>query len=138
MKNILIFDDHQLFNDVLKESFRLSPDEYKVFSATELNEAKRILDSENIDLMILDLSIPDVDPIGNIEKIKRAHPQTRILVISSCTDPVTIKSAVKYGASGYLTKKEADIEDIFKAVKTLTEGEQYFCRYSKKIIVESP
>jgi DNA-binding NtrC family response regulator len=81
--------------------------EYRTSSASTLKEAKNIMASERFDAMLLDLGLPDGDPIEWIPELRISHPGMPIIIITGMSDITIAVKAIKYGAENFLTKPVA-------------------------------
>lgn len=122
--NLLIIDDHPLFRkgviSVVSESGIFS----EIYEASNIKETFEILEKKQIDLMILDINLPDVDGLTIIKDItfKKRIP---ILVLTSYSSSMMLKEAQKRGAKGYLSKEDIS-ENLIDAIKIILNGEAYF------------
>ena len=75
-------------------------------------------------VLVLDLSMPDLDGIEVTKQIKPMFPALRILILTLHEDEALLRAALKAGASGYILKGAAEAELIF-AIRTIMRGELY-------------
>lgn len=102
---VLLVDDHPLIQDSAATLLRKIDTEAVLLSAASLNEALRCLESEaHVDLVLLDLQLPDSSGLNGLATIKQMHPATTVVVLSATEDPELIRSALNKGASGYIPK----------------------------------
>ncbi len=98
---ILVVDDErgvrQSFNMVLK-------DEYHVLLAGTGEKAIDIFQENHIDLILLDILIPDIDGIDLLKKFKQTDPNTEIIMVTAVNDLQTAVKAIKLGAYEYIIK----------------------------------
>lgn len=78
------------------------------------------LDS-NIDVILMDIQMPEMDGIKATELIKIKHPQIKIIMLTVFDDDENIYNAIKAGANGYLLK-DTDPESLIKGIKEVMEG----------------
>ena len=106
--NILVVDDEhgirQSFNMVLK-------DEYKVILAGTGREAIDIFQKNTIDLILLDILLPDIDGLDLLEKLKGMDPNTEIIMVTAVKEIQTAVKAIKLGAYEYIVKPFS-VEDV--------------------------
>lgn len=122
----LIVDDHPLvcsaLEDMLKSAFE--PCELlQAHSAAEALETVRRL--EDLDLVLLDLKLPDVEGFQGLLQLRKQAPKIPILVLSGLEDTRLAELARSYGALGYITKKSSAAE-IVAAVREVLSGNTAF------------
>ena len=84
MPSLLIADDHPLFRAALRQAARDALGEVELFEAGTLDAVLALLDAQSqVDLVLLDLHLPDGDGFTLIEEIHQAHPGLPIVVLSS-------------------------------------------------------
>ena len=98
--NILIIEDDKSINDLISS---LLKDEYTVYQAFTAKEGLSLVSSNTIDVIILDLGLPDIDGIDVIIKIRKAMT-TPIIVVSARNFESDIVKALDLGADDYLIK----------------------------------
>lgn len=104
MIEVLIADPHPIIHKGIKSVFKNSTEVSiagKVFTTEELHA---YLEVSPIDVLIVELDIPSSDGISAIQKVKKDHPNIRIVVFSNQPEDVFAISSLKAGASGYLPK----------------------------------
>lgn len=131
---VMIIDDHTLFRKGLREILLDFPFIETCIEAKSGKEALEILSQEKFDLIFLDIAMPDMDGIETLKKIKQNDYQTKILMLSMYPEEQYAIRALKYGASGYLTKS-ADPEELQKAIERISSGSKYVPEaFSKKVL----
>lgn len=101
--NILVLDDEQRIIDEISE-FLVSR-RYKVFSALRPSEAFGILKKQKIDIVILDIKLPEMDGLQVLEKIKSDYPtEIEVIMVSGHGDMSTVIDAMRKGATDYFAK----------------------------------
>ncbi|HLJ36220.1 MAG TPA: response regulator transcription factor [Ktedonobacteraceae bacterium] len=122
IQRVMIVDDHEVFRYGLSkllaesESFRIIAD------ASNYEDAFIRLQSVSIDLVLLDLHLPDVDGIEALHQLKHRSPAPDVIIISATIDDDTLLDALLAGASGYLTKDTPAFE-MLNALKAYQRGE---------------
>ncbi len=91
-------------------------------------ELIRSLNRKNPDIVILDISMPNLRGIEAIPEIKRLHPEVRILILTMHRDEEYLRQAIAAGADGYLLKEDAE-KDLFFAIDTILQGRIYVSRF---------
>ncbi|MDQ3237539.1 MAG: response regulator transcription factor [Actinomycetota bacterium] len=117
---ILLVEDHISFRQALAFMFEREPEFTVVGQVGTVAEARRSLGG--VDVVVVDLGLPDGDGTALIEDLSGAEPRITTLVLSASLDPGRFARAVEAGASGVL-HKSATIKDIVDAVRRLRAGE---------------
>ncbi|GAA4849345.1 response regulator transcription factor [Algivirga pacifica] len=136
MTRIIIADDHQMFIDGIKS---LLIDEPQIQVVGEAHNGKAVLDlleDTNADLIIMDISMPEMDGIEATEHILKKFPDMKILGLSMHNDKDFISNMLKVGAQGYILKNTGKKELIF-AIRTVIEGENYLSKEVSETLVSS-
>ncbi|MFH1824558.1 MAG: sigma 54-interacting transcriptional regulator [Candidatus Firestonebacteria bacterium] len=102
MSNILIVDDEYLTRNIVKDI--LEKEGYSTFSASNYKEALNIIENENIDLVYLDVKMPEVDGLETLKMIKGKDELLPIVMLTADTNIDTAINAIKLGAEDYITK----------------------------------
>jgi len=120
--SIVIADDHPLFRGALREALAGIGDAGAIHEAGDFESAKAlVLDNEDIDLVLLDLSMPGASGLSGLISLRGIHPTVPMVVISAHDDAVTIRRALDLGASGFISKS-ASMDEIREAVRTVLAG----------------
>lgn len=122
-KKIIIFDDHPLIIDGLKQLIEASSDFEVVASCTNFEDLESAL-QELCDILILDLNIKGKNSLDRIDEIRFKRPQLKMLVFSSYNTPSTVRRALRKDVDGYLLKDTSQ-EELLLALETLVKGEKY-------------
>lgn len=124
-QSALIVDDHPLFCDALSMTLRSIPGMQDVFTAASLSDALSILkDGIRIDVVVLDLNLPDVDGLDGLARVLAAT-NAPIVVVSSMAEDRLIGLAVKSGASGYVPK-HSQREVFHTALSEIAKGAVFY------------
>lgn len=121
---ILIADDHAIVREGLRFLLMTEPDMQLVGEAQDGEAAVRMFAQLRPDVTLLDLMMPRKDGVSAIGEIRQAHPQARILVLTSFADDEQVFPAVKAGALGYLLK-DASPAELLRAIREVHRGESY-------------
>ncbi|HKC75797.1 MAG TPA: response regulator transcription factor [Chloroflexota bacterium] len=124
MIRVLLLEDHASFRQALALIIEREPDFSVVAQAGSLAEARALL-PQDVDVAVVDLSLPDGEGRTVITALHRASPRTRVLVLTASLDPVQRAQAVEAGAAGVLHKAAA-LDEIVSAVRRLGAGEWLF------------
>jgi DNA-binding NarL/FixJ family response regulator len=120
--NVLIVDDHEVFRYGLRDLVNAIDGFHIVAEAGNYDEALAKIEATSIDLVLLDLYLPDVEGTDGVRQLRKDHPQSLVIIISATMDDQLLLEAILAGVSGYLTKDTPAI-DIVKALKGFLRGE---------------
>ncbi|HEY8466230.1 MAG TPA: response regulator transcription factor [Solirubrobacterales bacterium] len=121
---ILLADDHQMVRGGLKVVLDAEPDLEVVAEAGDGAEALRIGIEEDIDLAVLDVSMPRLTGLQVARELHRHRPELRTLILSMHENEQYFFEALKAGASGYVLKSAAN-RDLIDAVRAAMRGEPF-------------
>lgn len=122
--NIMIVDDHAILRAGLKQVLSESGDIEVVAEAGTANEAIKRCRELDIDVLLLDISLPDRSGIEALQYIRKDSPRLPVLMLSMHREDQYAVRALKAGASGYLCKQSAS-DDLVNAVHILAKGKYY-------------
>lgn len=133
---ILIVDDHLMFLEGLR-SLLLTENQIEIIGvASNGNEALHILENQDADVLITDISMPELDGFELIASLNKKYPNVSTLVLSMHTEARIISKLIKLNVNGYLLKN-AEKDELLKAISSLYDGDNYFSDEVKKIYSES-
>jgi DNA-binding NarL/FixJ family response regulator len=121
---ILLADDHALVRRGLKLVLDAEPDLEVVAEAGDGAEAIELAFSSNVDLAIVDISMPRMTGLQAVAQLHRRRPQLRTLILSMHENERYLYEALKAGASGYVLKTVAD-RDLVEACRAAMRGEAF-------------
>ncbi|HEX6460387.1 MAG TPA: response regulator transcription factor [Thermoleophilaceae bacterium] len=121
---ILIADDHSLVRSGLRRVLDAQPDLRVVAEASDGAEAVEKALAEDVDLAILDVSMPRMTGIQAATELSKRNPDIRVLMLSMYDSEQYLFQALRAGASGYVLKSGAD-EDIVDAARATMRGESF-------------
>ena len=125
IRSILVIDDHPLYCDALASTLRRLFETSRVDTASCLAEAMKFIGTRSsIDLVMLDLNLPDVTGLSGFLKIKKRIPDVPVLVFSAETSNDTVQSLMSSGAAGYVPK-EASPKTLEHALEAVREGRKF-------------
>ncbi len=137
--NLIIADDHKMFLDGLL-SILATKEEYHILMTA--NSGKNVVKyveinpTEKIDLIVTDISMPEVDGITLNNLVKKTNPNIKVLVVSMHMDTAMIDTLIKNDVDGYIPKN-AEKEELLKAIATILKGEKYFSESIKEAYMKS-
>jgi len=130
---ILIADDHYLIAKLIRMMLIASNDRFKVTIVGNSNDVFDFLINQNLDILLLDIDMPDIDGIQVLKRLKISNPEIKILMVSNHTETWIIKRALKFGANGYISKY-ADSDEIIKGINSILENEIFLCKTALKCL----
>ncbi|AEE19859.1 LuxR family two component transcriptional regulator [Dokdonia sp. Hel_I_63] len=124
MNKVLIADHHPITRKGIT-SILLAEGNYEVIGhVNDGNDLLNTLTTTEIDILILEIDIPNLNSITALKAIKREFPHIKILVLSCHPEEMYALSAIKYGASGYVAKT-ASIQRVLNAINQVQRGGIY-------------
>jgi DNA-binding NarL/FixJ family response regulator len=130
----VLADDHQIMREGLASLLERETDIQIVGEAADGAEAVRLSISASPDLLITDLSMPRLNGVEAIRRIKTRVPETKVLCLSIHKDPERVAAVIDAGANGYLLK-DCAYEELVRAVRVVVEGEVYLSPEIASIVV---
>src|SRR5688572_3044233 len=124
MIRIAIVDDHALIRAGLREFFADRVDFSVVAEAANGREALDIVRKVEVDVIVLDISMPDQSGIDALAAIKARAPELPVLILSGFPAEHYATTLLRQGASGYLNK-DCDPEELARAIRTVHRGRKY-------------
>lgn len=121
---IVLADDHALLRDGLRKILEGEDDLRVVGEASDGLEALALLDKIPFDMVILDISMPNLGGVETTNRIKRLHPEVKVLILTRHKSQEYLQHAMAAGADGYLLKEDANV-DLFSAIERIRKGEVY-------------
>ena len=122
---ILIADDHPLFRHGIAALLRAEPDLDVVGEATTGDEAISMAATLQPDVILMDIKMPGANGIEASRQILHTSPHIRILVVTMFEDDVSVFTAMRAGARGYVLK-DAQKADLLRAIRAVGRGEAIF------------
>jgi DNA-binding NarL/FixJ family response regulator len=120
--NLLLVDDHALFRDGLEMLLGRHWPQWRLHTASTLAEALVPLQGGlALDLVVLDLGLPDSDGLEGLTRLREAAPGLPIVVLSADERRETVLAAIDAGAAGYIGKS-ADSAGFVAAMRTVLDG----------------
>jgi DNA-binding NarL/FixJ family response regulator len=122
---VLLADDHKLILEGLRLAFEEVDGIEVVGTASEGRQILPLIARTNPDVVLLDMRLPDTDGLACLERIRKLHPAVKVVILSACTEPARVRSALKRGASAYIVKTVNPL-DIPAALRQVFEPAIYF------------
>ena len=122
--SILVADDHAIVRAGLRALIQSEPSLSIVAEAAGGVEAMSLTKQFKPDVLLLDLSMPDMDGITVTKELHIQYPELRILILTVHEDEGLLREAIRSGASGYILKHAAE-KELIEAIKRVMGGEMY-------------
>lgn len=123
MSSILVIEDHAAFGRALVRLLSDKADLEVVGVIPSGEEALEKLSELDIDLVLIDVSLPKMNGIQVATRIHEKYPDLRCLMLSGHLTPFYVKRALEAGARGYVLKD--DIQGVLEAIDHVLKGEVY-------------
>lgn len=137
MTALIIADDHPLFRAALRRAAADTVEAAEIHEAESLDEVLDVLESHDIDLMLLDLHMPGNHGLAGLAKIRALQPGIAVVVVSASDDPGVIRRALDLGAAGYLPKSSG-LGDVDRAMRCVLDGERWLPAALQSMIAHAP
>ncbi|WP_293997621.1 response regulator [Sphaerotilus sp.] len=124
MIRIAIVDDHPMVRAGLRQFLADQADFSIVGEASNGREALDIVRRGELDVVLMDIAMPDHGGVDALAAIKARAPDLPVLILSGFPEAHYATTLLRQGASGYLNK-DCDPEDIVKAIRTVCRGRKY-------------
>ena len=121
---ILIADDHALLRQGLRQLLGDENPDYEFVEVDGFNAASDALAADQADLLLIDLGMPDMCGAESLRKLRAAHPETKIAVLTGSDDRATILHCLGAGVHGYIVKS-SPVAEILRAISTIMAGGVY-------------
>ena len=138
MIRVIIADDHKILVDGLKAFLDIESDIDVVAVALNGEEVIDLLGKNlEIDVVVLDIEMPQMDGIVTTQQIKKQFPETKVVILSMYKKKEFILQLFQLGVNGYILKNRGK-EELVAAIHTVYRDAPYFPLDIMKIITENP
>ncbi len=122
---LIIADDHEILANGIASMLGKNPEFEICGTATNGREVLRMLQSQKVDLVILDMNMPELNGIETTIEIKAKFPDTKVLILSMFDREGYIQNALDVGVDGYVLKNVNE-KEIDSAIYRIMNGKTYF------------
>lgn len=136
MIRVLVADDHAIIRDGLCMMLGNQPDMEIVGRAANGREAVQLVDKHEPDVIVIDISMPELNGIDAIQQMLPGHPNLKVVVLSIHETKPYVYRALRAGARGYLLKETAGLE-VVDAVRTIHRGERYLSQRISELLLDA-
>ena len=124
MIRIAIVDDHALVRAGLRQFMAEQPDFCVTAEAATGRAAMDIVRQGDVDVVLLDINMPDISGVDTLAAIKARQPELPVLILSGFAETHYATTMLRLGAAGYLNK-DCDPSDIVQAIRTVARGRKF-------------
>ncbi len=122
---VIIVDDHKLVTDCISLFLKSAPEIEVVGIAHSGKGALKLLGEVVPEVILIDISMPEMSGIETTEAIKKKYPDIKVLILSMHSDYDNISDAIDAGADGYVPKDVAS-EELIEAISAIQSGKNFF------------
>ena len=131
---IILVEDHQLFRLGLTSALSSVADKYEIVGeAGTAEEFFEIINKTPVDLVILDVHLPDKSGVQIAKELAGNGPAVKILVLSAENDAKAINALMEAGINGFISKNSS-ITEVMTAIDYIMDGAEYFGKDISKVI----
>lgn len=123
MIRLMLVDDHDMVRTGLKAALEFEEDIDIVAEAGSGEEAAARVKAQPVDVILMDLMMPGIGGIQGCREVLDASPDTKVLMLTSCSDDEAVVSSLMAGARGYLLKNVGRA-DLARAIRLVAEGKK--------------
>lgn len=134
--NILISDDHQLILDGISAFLKNSFPESFIDSAKTKSELIQKLNERQFDILLQDIRLGKDDAREFLKEVYLVQPALKIIIVSTLSDPITVKTLINQGVDGYVIKVDG-LDEILQAIKAVQNGEKYISPALQKHLIDA-
>ena len=135
MIRVAIVDDHAIVRSGLRQYLAEHVDLRVTGEAINGREALELARGGEVDVMLMDISMPDQSGVDALAAIKARFPDLAVLILSGFPETHYATTLLRQGASGYLNK-ECDPEEIVNAIRTVARGRRYISAAVAELLAE--
>jgi DNA-binding NarL/FixJ family response regulator len=126
MKRILLVDDHQMFLEALCGLLEKQPDIEVVGVAHNGLQAIQIAAELLPDIVLMDVNMPGLNGIATTRQLLAAHPDIKVLALSTHVEQIYVNDMMRAGALGYISKSEGG-KELLRAIEAVSLNRHYWC-----------
>jgi two-component system response regulator NreC len=132
---IMVVDEHKIVREGLATLIAKQPNMEIVGEATDGREALDLVEKNTPDLILMDVTMPNLNGIEATRRIKLKNPEIEIIALSLHSERQFVLGMIRAGASGYLIK-QCTFDELVLAINTVMEGKNYLSREIANVLVE--
>ena len=124
--DIIVADDHPLFRQAIVHLLKRSLTEVIIHEVASFAALSKLLEeSSTVSLVLLDLKLGDTNGIDGLLMLKKRFPALPVVIVSAYDDNSMIQNAMRYGASGFISKS-LGMDEMAQAINSVMDGDLWF------------
>jgi DNA-binding NarL/FixJ family response regulator len=123
--NLLLVDDQALFRESIRSLLQQNMDSVSIYEAANGREALNIMQLNRIDVVLLDVNMPDINGVEVAAEILEKHERTSVVILSQHGGEALIIHLLKLGVHGFL-HKNTNVNELKIAIDAVMRGDKYF------------
>ncbi|HRG35463.1 MAG TPA: response regulator transcription factor [Chitinophagales bacterium] len=134
--NVFVVDDHQIFLDGI---ISLLDDEPNIKIVGTAHNGKQAIDrikTQKVDVVLMDINMPEMDGIEATKQLKKINPNIKILMLTMHSEPRFIKECLEIGAKGYVLKNISK-DDLLKAIDSVYQDKSFLDQEAQEKLINS-
>jgi DNA-binding NarL/FixJ family response regulator len=132
---VLVADDHTLMREGIRALIEDQPDIVVVGEAEDGHAAVRLADKLRPDVVLMDIAMPLLNGLDATRRIKRDHPEIKVLVLTMYDHDEYVRQVLAANASGYVLKRAA-ASDLVAAIRAVYQGEAILSPTITRLVLE--
>ena len=132
----LLVDDHTILRDGLRALLATQPDIEVVGEADNGLDAIEMVERHQPSIVVMDIAMPRMNGLEATRRIKKDHPECRVLVLTQYDHREYVLPILKAGADGYILKKSAG-EELVSAIRSVNAGESILNPAVARTVIEA-
>ena len=132
---VLLADDHQIVRAGLIQFLDEQGDIVVAAQAASGDEVIQLLREHEVDVVVMDISMPNKNGIDTLHVLRRTHPQLPVLMLSGFAEKHYAVNLLRAGASGFISKN-APPSEIIKAIRTVARGKRFLSESAAEMVAD--
>lgn len=133
---VLIVDDHQLMIEGLKSLLECEDDIVFAGGANSMAETLNFLETHPVDVILMDINMPNGSGIETTEKVKQLYPSVKVIALTMHDDISIITRMIQAGASGFVLKR-THMNEVIEALRIVHNNGKYLSINTQQIVMDN-